>query len=223
MRRLKKKIDPRGILNPGKFFRLRARFFNIPGPIFHPLIYAASLGALNVLSPLVGLAARLFKPERVPRWSPPSPEAEKGASLLSQASLRCTFCGACVSVCPAYILTRDELATGRAKLRLAEAVLSRKEIPDAEAARVFQCLRCSLCEEVCQTRLPLVDCYTALESRLEGQMGRPAEAIARFVGAVDENRDWIERTYGLSLADWSPDNRAARLSRTPQPAAGGKP
>jgi ferredoxin len=223
MRRLKKEIDPHGVLNPGKFFRLRARFFNIPGPIFHPWIYAASLGALNFISPVVGLVARLSKPERDPRWSPPLPEAEKGASLLSQSSLRCTFCGACVSVCPAYILTRDELATGRAKLRLAEAVLSQKEVPDAEAGRAFQCLRCSLCEEVCQTRLPLVDCYTALEAQLEGRFGRPAETIARFLGSVDENRDWIERTFGLSLADWTPNGRAVRLSKTPEPAAGGKP
>ncbi len=183
MRRLKKRIDPHSILNPGKFFRLRARFFNIPGPIFHPVVYAASLGALNVLSPFVGLVARLSKPERDPRWTPPSPEAEKGASILSESSLRCTFCGACVSVCPAYILTRDELATGRAKLRLAEAVLSQKEVPGAEAGRAFQCLRCSLCEEVCQTRLPLVDCYAALEAQIEGRFGRPAETIARFVGA----------------------------------------
>jgi FAD/FMN-containing dehydrogenase/ferredoxin len=223
MRRLKKEIDPRGVLNPGKFFRLRARFFNIPGPIFHPWIYAASLDALNVLSPFVGLAARFVRPEREPRWTPPPPEAEKGTPLLSQASLRCTFCGACVSVCPAYVLTHDELATGRAKLRLAEAVLSQKEIPEAEAARVFQCLRCNLCEEVCQTRLPLVDCYGALEAQLEGRFGRPAETIARFVGAVDENRDWIERTFGLSLADWSPGGPAARTPKTPQPAAGGKP
>jgi FAD/FMN-containing dehydrogenase/ferredoxin len=223
MQRLKKKIDPLNILNPGKFFRLRARFFNIPGPVFHPLIYGASLGVLNALSPLLGPAARLVRPERDPSWSPPAPEAGKGAALLSEASLRCTFCGACVSVCPAYILTRDELVTGRAKLRLAEAVASRQEISGAEAARAFQCLRCSLCEEVCQTRLPLVDCYVALESELEGRFGRPADTVARFVGAVDEHREWIERTFGLSLADWSPDNRAARLSGAPQPAAGGKP
>jgi hypothetical protein len=68
-----------------------------------------------------------------------------------------------------------------------------------------------------------VDCYAALEAQLEARFGRPAETIARFVGAVDENRDWIERTFALSLADWSPNGRAARLSEPPQPAAGGKP
>lgn len=222
-RRFKKAVDPHGILNPGKFFRLRARFFNIPGPVFHPWIYGAGLGVLSAMSPLLGFVSKVIKPERDSGWSPPSAEADKGALLLSQASLRCAFCGACVSVCPAYVLTRDELATGRAKLRLAEAIESRREISGAESARAFQCLRCGLCEEVCQTRLPLVDCYVALESGLEGRFGRPTETIARFAGAVDENRNWIERTFGLSLADWSPDNRAARLSRTAPPAAGGKP
>jgi FAD/FMN-containing dehydrogenase/ferredoxin len=223
MKRLKQKTDPLGILNPGKFFGLRVRFFNLPGVVFYPAIYGASLGVLNALSSLIGLAARLAKPERARSWSPPAPDAGRGPDLLSEAALRCTYCGACVSVCPAYILTGDELATGRAKLRLAEALATGREMSGPEAARAFQCLRCSLCEEVCQTRLPLVDCYIALESELEGRFGRPAETTARFVGAVDENRDWIEHTFGLSLADWSPDNRTAKLSRAPQPAAGGKP
>jgi FAD/FMN-containing dehydrogenase/ferredoxin len=206
MVRLKREIDPSWILNPRKFFKLRARFSNIPGLVFNPLIYRASLGLLVALSPLLGLITKLLKPRRT--------EGLLTTIPLAEAPLRCAFCGACVSVCPAYLLTRDELTTGRAKLRLFEAIQSGKELSSLEAARAFQCLRCDLCQEVCQTRLPLVDCYAALEAQLENRFGRPVETIARFVESVDKNREWVERTFGLKLADWSPKK---------QSGAGGKP
>jgi FAD/FMN-containing dehydrogenase/ferredoxin len=214
MRRLKRKIDPNWILNPQKFFKLRARFSNILGLIFNPLIYRAILTVLGALSPLLGLRAKLLKPESEERRPAPAQKGEKAKIPLAEAPLRCAFCGACVSVCPAYLLTHDELVTGRSKLRLAEAIESRKELSPLEAARAFQCLRCNLCEEVCQTRLPLVDCYAALEAQLEKRLGRPVETIARFVESVDKNREWIERTFGLRVADWSPQRRVA---------GGGKP
>jgi len=222
IKRIKREIDPNSILNPMKFFKLRARFFNIPGLLFNPIIYSASLNIARALSPLFGLIAKLLKPMHEHAWAVPAPEDEEGTTLLAQAAVRCTFCGACVSVCPAYLLTHDELVTGRAKLRLSEAILSRKEISSAEAIRAFECLHCSLCEEVCQTRLPLVDCYTALEAQLERRFGRPVETIAQFVELVDKNREWIESTFGLSIADWSPNKRAEKLLKTNQSAAKGE-
>ncbi len=220
LQRLKKKIDQNSIMNPGKFFKLRARFFNGPGLFFKPLVYSASLAAMSLLSPFVGLIAKVLKPKPAKRWAPPA--GGEATGLLAQAATRCTFCGACVSVCPAYLLTQDELATGRAKLRLSEAILSRKEVSPAEAARVFKCLQCSLCEEVCQTRLPLVDCYIALEDQIEKRFGRPTEVLTQFIQSVDQNREWIERTFGLNVADWSPQRRAEKLSETTPSAAGGK-
>jgi len=221
LKRLKKQIDPNWILNPRKYFKLRARFFNILGWAFNPQAYSAGLAGLRLLSPIIGLPAKLMKPEPEESWTPPGPEDGKTGALLSQAALRCAFCGACVSVCPAYLLTGDELVTGRAKLRLAEAMQSRSEISPAEAARAFLCLRCGLCEEVCQTRLPLVECYSSLEARLEKRFGRPIETIGRFVESVDKSREWIERTFGLSVADWSPGKRTEKSSRANQAAAGG--
>jgi hypothetical protein len=53
-----------------------------------------------------------------------------------------------------------------------------------------------------------------LEAQLEKRLGRPVETIARFVESVDKNREWIERTFGLRVADWSPQRRVA---------GGGKP
>jgi FAD/FMN-containing dehydrogenase/ferredoxin len=220
LRRLKKEMDPKGILNPRKFFGLRTRFFNGPGLFFKPAVYSSSLAAMRLFSPFVGLMAKVVKPAPVETWK--VPVDGEGTTLLEQTALRCTFCGACVSVCPAYLLTRDELATGRTKLKLFEAVQSGKAVSPAETARAFQCLHCSLCEEVCQTRLPLVDCYFALESLLEERFGRPDETLARFVESVDTNREWIEQTFGLSVAEWTPQRRTDELLKAGHSAVGGK-
>ncbi len=121
----------------------------------------------------------------------------------------CIECLACVSVCPAYQLTGEELVTGRAKLRMAESLAARELVAPREALRHFQCLRCGLCEEVCQTRLPLRDCYLVLEGWVARQHGHPAELIRDFLGRVDESQEWTSRAFGLDQPEWSPAPRAA--------------
>ncbi len=206
--RRKQELDPRQLLNPNKFFGIRTRFFNLPGLLFRPAAFAAALALARVLSPLLGALAQLGEPVRVPRWRVPSTEKQEGAGLLLQAVLRCTSCGSCVSACPAYLLTGEELVAGRSKLRMAEAWLAGEEIGADEAHRVFQCLRCGLCEEVCQTRLPLRDCYLALENLIEKRHGHPSELVRAFVQRVDANRGLIHVTFGLDLPEWYPNGDA---------------
>ena len=209
--RRKERVDPKGILNPMKHFRHRTRFYNLPGLLFRPRVFGGFLRLAGRLSPLVALVSPLFKSVRDNRWRVPAPEEEGGRKLLVQSIRRCTFCGSCISVCPAYYLTRDELVTGRAKLRMAEAMVAGEEISTREASSPFQCLRCGLCEEVCQTRLPLKDCYTALEGWIEGRIGRPDETMARFTERLDADRTLVETLYGLDVAEWRPGQEAGKL------------
>ena len=207
----KRDVDPHHLLNPGKFFQFRTRFFNIPGLLFHPAVFGTALRLASVLSPLLGAAARISAPSLDHRWQVPSAEDEDGHRLLAEAGLRCTSCGSCVSACPAYLLTGDELVTGRAKLRMAEAWLSGQEIQADESCRPFQCLHCGLCEEVCQTRLPLRDCYGVLERWVEKRHGYPLELIRNFVQRLDGDRELIKVTFGLDLPDWSPETAGPDL------------
>lgn len=218
MRSKKLEQDPNQILNPMKFFHVRTRFSNALGILFKPTLYGALLHVLCIFSPIVGIMSRLFGGKRENKWSVPKVEEENGHDLLIESSIRCAFCGACVSVCPAYILRHDELATARAKLKIAEAILSKDEIRLQETSRIFQCLHCGLCEEVCQTRLPLKDCYAALEALVEKRYGRPVETIERFVELVNKNRTWIESAFGLDLAQWSPTRPAVKISKASQPS-----
>ncbi len=200
----KQEVDPQHLLNPNKFFAVRTRFFNLPGLFFRPTAFRLSLRVATLFTPLLRATAGNGSLSSIHRWVVPSPEEDDGRSLLAQTSIRCTSCGSCVSACPAYILTRDELVTGRSKLRMAEGWLGSREIGGAESHRPFQCLHCGLCEEVCQTRLPLRACYEVLERWIERKHGYPRELVQEFVGRLDADRELIRVTFGLDIPEWSP-------------------
>ena len=222
LRQIKYEIDPKEILNPNKFFKIKGRFFSIPSLFLHPIIFNPVLAISHFCTPVLGLIARLVGPEHQSRWDIPTKEDKQGENLLNQSAQRCTSCGACISVCPAYHITEDELVTGRTKLRMAEAMKNGVRLEKAEAHAPFQCLHCGLCEEVCQTHLPLRDCYLVLEDRLEDRFGSPAETVQNFVEKLDSRREFIKDIFGLDLPDWSPEEKLSRVPVVDRPADGGK-
>jgi len=211
LKRKKQAIDPAGTLNPDKFFKIKGRFLGIPALFLRPIPFRMILAASHVSAPALGLLARITKPKRSDSWEVPDKETDQGKSLLQQSAVRCTSCGSCLSVCPAYHITGDELVAGRTKLRMAEALMNGVELKQEEAYAPFQCLHCGLCEEVCQTRLPLRDCYLVLEARLEERYGSPAETVRRFVERLDSDREYIEDIFGLDLPEWPPRDRNTRV------------
>ncbi len=217
----KLELDPALLLNPMKFFRVRTRLFNLPGLIFLSPVFGFTLGTLRFFSPLVGALARLLGSNAAEHWAVPDPAEDGGTRLLEETALRCVFCGACVSCCPAYRLTGDERSTGRGKLRLVEALARSETLRPEDRQAPFRCLHCGLCEEVCQAGLPLTDCYEALENRIENAFGRPAEAVEAFAAQADRQRDWILETFGLRLAPWTPGERLHPLPAPKTPGEGG--
>ena len=222
LRQKKHGIDPKDILNPNKFFKIKGRFFSIPTLFLHPVIFRPVLALSHLFAPILGLIARLTGPEPQSRWDIPAKEGNHSEELLHQSAERCTSCGACISVCPAYHITEDELVTGRTKLRMAEAMKTGVALNQEEAHAPFQCLHCGLCEEVCQTHLPLRDCYLVLEDLLDDRFGSPAETVQSFVEKLDTRREFIKDIFGLDLPDWSPEDKLSRVPVVDRPENGGK-
>jgi FAD/FMN-containing dehydrogenase/ferredoxin len=210
---IKKELDPDQRLNPNKFFKIKGRFFSIPALALRPALFSPVMTFARWIAPLLGLFVSISKPRRPVRWKLPEPEENQGEDFLQQCAQRCTSCGSCIPVCPAYHITRDELVTGRTKLRMAEAILKGEELTGSEAHRPFQCLHCGLCEDVCQTLLPLRDSYLVLENWLETRFGSPEETVRSFVSRLEENRDFIEGVFGLDLPEWSPKIKPARAPK----------
>jgi FAD/FMN-containing dehydrogenase/ferredoxin len=209
----KHELDPSGTLNPHKFFKIKGRFFSLPALLLSPILFRLILAVTHALTPLIGMIAGAAQPKQPVHWDMPAKEGEHGRHLLHQCALRCTSCGSCLSVCPAYRITGDELVAGRTKLRMAEAMMNGVELESSEALSVFQCLHCGLCEEVCQTHLPLRDCYLVLEEWIENRFGSPTETVQRFVDKLDSNREFIKDIFGLDLPEWSPGEQFSRAPK----------
>jgi len=182
----KKKVDPHGIMNPGKFFAVASKYLNIPALAFKPFFFGMSMNALILLAPIIGRIATLILGKD-----------EKIDSLDLELSIHaCAKCGNCMAVCPAYLVTKNEAVSPKGKVALAKKLIAGREVTREEAENAFLCMQCRACEEMCQTNLELMHLWNALERRIETKFGRPENKIKEFLKKVDASReywDMVER------------------------------
>ena len=186
MRRAKAAHDPNGVMNPGKYFALSGRFGPLSGLVMEPKLMGPVLRAILQFSPVVFPVlhrATEFARERL--------EPKRGPADLRVAD-ECAMCGACVSVCPAYLAIGDERVTARGKLLTAKAMAAGMPITKEHAHRTFLCMRCKACEQVCQSKLELIPFYEELERRLEQIHGKDAQEIERFVRFSESSPEYDE-------------------------------
>ena len=177
----KSKLDPKSLMNRGKYFSLTGRWAGVGGALLDPRMMRPLLKVLLAFSPvstmLVGRLSRalgrLFEP--------------KDRDPLLAVADECAMCGSCISVCPAYLLIGDERVTARGKLLTAKAMASGFQISKEHADRIFLCMRCKACEQVCQSRLELLPFYDELERRLERLHGKDHDEIAEFLKFAEDS------------------------------------
>ena len=182
IQRWKDEVDPDRLLNPRRFFAMGTRFLNIPGVVFRPWIFQPLMRTLMRTVPLWGWVARLVTSGRR--------EPTDELTPMERTALLCSRCGSCLSVCPAYRVTRDEAVTARSKLRMIEKLSRGSSLSREEVEKVFLCLHCRACERVCQSRLNLVETWEALEKEVAEKHGTPSEAVARFMKDVSESDEY---------------------------------
>ncbi|MDM8000546.1 MAG: FAD-binding protein [Dehalococcoidia bacterium] len=176
----KARLDPNGVLNPGKFFGVGAR--GLAGIIFHPSVFGPSMRLMVLMAPPIGKAATFLMGKE-----------GKIDSLDFELSMHaCAKCGNCVAVCPAYLVTQNEAVTAKGKIALAKKLLAGHTVTREEAVNAFMCMRCRACEEICQTNLELMNLWDALEKKLEAQFGWPETQIAEYLRKVDASDEYWE-------------------------------
>jgi FAD/FMN-containing dehydrogenase/NAD-dependent dihydropyrimidine dehydrogenase PreA subunit len=175
-------VDPNNIMNPGKFFGIKSKFFNIPAVVFRPSIFSFSIKILILLSPVIGKISTFImgKDKKIDSLD---------FELTTHA---CAKCGNCIAVCPAYLVTGNEEVTAKGKIALAKKLIEGRPVTKEEAENVFMCMHCKACEEICQTNLELMMLWDALEKRMESKIGRPEEKIGEFLKRVDDSKDYWE-------------------------------
>ncbi len=83
--------------------------------------------------------------------------------------------------------------TAKGKIALAKKLLAdENSVTREEAERVFMCMHCRACEEVCETNLELMNLWDALENRLEKKFGRPDDKITGFLRDIENSSEYWE-------------------------------
>ena len=186
LRKAKAALDPKGVMNAGKFFSLSGRFGGAAGIAFDPRLMRPALKTMLVFSPITSRLMRTAHKFANKRLKP------KSRSDLLRIADECAMCGACVSVCPAYLVVGDERVTARGKLLTVKALARGAKITKEHSDMTFLCMRCKACEQVCQSKLELVSAYDVLEKELEQAHGKDAKEIERFVKYVEGTPEYDE-------------------------------
>jgi glycolate oxidase iron-sulfur subunit len=96
----------------------------------------------------------------------------------------CVHCGMCLSSCPTYRLTGQEMSSPRGRLWMMSAVAEERLnlLDPAFQEQMYQCLNCRACEAVCPSGVKYGPLVEASRSQLEQHRPRPLpERIVRKV------------------------------------------
>jgi ferredoxin len=186
LRRAKSALDPTGVMNAGKFFSLSGRLGGIAGMGFDPKLMRPVLKTMLTFTPITSRMMRGIYKFTSRRLRP------KTRSDLLRVADECAMCGACVSVCPAYMIVGDERVTGRGKLLTVKAMARGARITKEHSDRIFLCMRCKACEQVCQSKLELISVYDALEKELERLHGKDEQEIEKFIRYAESTPEYDE-------------------------------
>lgn len=189
----KKAMDPQGVMNSGKYFSLSGRFGGLGALAFSPRFMKPAFKTMLLFLPITSRAMRSLSSLHESALAKGSPRT---ATDLERIANECAMCGACVSVCPAYLIVRDERVTARGKLMTAVAVSRGERLSKEHSDRTFLCMRCKACEQVCQSKLELVAAYDVLEKELERLHGKDTQEIERFIRYAEASPEYdklIER------------------------------
>ncbi len=175
LRKAKTTLDPNDVMNSGKYFSLSGRLGGLASLAFNPKLMRPVLKTMRIFSPITMRFMRMGYHFAAKRLKP------KSRTELLKIADECAMCGACVSVCPAYLVVNDERVTGRGKLLAIKTMARGSKISKEHSDRIFLCMKCKACEQVCQSKLELVSAYEALEKELEQIHGKDTQEIENFV------------------------------------------
>jgi ferredoxin len=174
----KKELDPQNIMNRGKYPRLGGKLGGLPAALFSPGVLGSALRAVNTFGSLSAMGIKMVASGDI--------MVREDDDVLLAAADECAMCGACVGVCPAYLITKDERVTARGKL-LTVRQMAAGGVSQEHAHITFLCMRCKACEQVCQSKLHLVPLYEEMERRLAEKHGRNDEQVKRFIELVEHS------------------------------------
>lgn len=120
---------------------------------------------------------------------------------LTDDFLLCNRCGTCRSVCPLFSVHREEWATARGKVELAEAFFRGEKIDTKAMQEIFDlCLHCMACEENCPSGMRANEIVMAVRAELadRGEIPRAKRMALKMLEGMDNKLFWAMRAIGLA-------------------------
>jgi Fe-S oxidoreductase len=123
-----------------------------------------------------------------------------GPRDVTEDFLLCNRCGTCRSVCPVFLVLREEGASARGKVELAEAFFRGAEVDDKKLQRVFDlCLHCMTCEESCPSGMRADEVIMAVRAEMarRGLIPRSKRLALRLLEKMDNALFRAMRLLGI--------------------------
>jgi glutamate synthase domain-containing protein 2/FAD/FMN-containing dehydrogenase/glutamate synthase domain-containing protein 3/ferredoxin len=182
--RYKKKVDPAGILNSGKFFATSGRWGSFQKALFQPDFFDLGLSTSQWLM----FKLLSFFPAKTLRLR--TPIVSEKLEGISKEILSCAQCGACVARCPVYRATGDETLTAKGKLLTIKKALEKGELELSKAMSLYFCLRCGRCDDECQVHLKHLSLFEGVEKYLADSGNFPIEQVQNFIRQVENSPEF---------------------------------
>ncbi|HUV37061.1 MAG TPA: (Fe-S)-binding protein [Patescibacteria group bacterium] len=127
-------------------------------------------------------------------------DTASGPMDVTEDFLLCNRCGTCRSVCPVFLVLREEGASARGKVELAEAFFKGAEIDERKLQQVFDlCLHCMSCEESCPSGMRADGIIMAVRAEMarRGLIPRPKRFALRLLETMDNALFKAMRSLGI--------------------------
>ena len=122
-------------------------------------------------------------------------------SDITDDFLLCNRCGSCRSACPLFTVYREEWASARGKVELAEAYFQGVEVPPEKIQEIFDlCLHCMACEENCPSGMRADEIVMAVRADMarRGFIPRIKRFVFRALEGMDGSLFKAMRFFGLA-------------------------